>query len=310
MRLLVVRDRRSLAVVTRRGLARPRPVVDAACDAMERTEAPERDGRNAPVLAMTGRILTGLDGVQRPDVTNAAAPVLTLPAYDGPRDVDVGANGYPSPPIAVEELRARLDFSPTEVAASASALCHADQVVGRTLGMERARDDDVGQCDTMVHATVHRSRTAMDTGHDRPRMQTVHAIESAAEDRGVRLVVETLGVVRVVGDAGRLRQALLILLDNALTYTPDNGSITVSVARQGGHAWLRVRDSGPGIAPEDLPHLFERFYRADKARGSVGSGLGLSIGRWIAEAHGGHITAANALGRVALFTVTLPLASP
>ena len=69
-------------------------------------------------------------------------------------------------------------------------------------------------------------------------------------------------------------------------------------------------DSGPGIAPEDLPHLFERFYRADKARGSMGSGLGLSIGRWIAEAHGGRLTAANAPGRGALFTVTLPLASP
>jgi len=141
-------------------------------------------------------------------------------------------------------------------------------------------------------------------------VETIAGVEVLAEDRGVRLVVETPGVVRVVGDAGRLRQALLILLDNALTYTPDNGSITVSVARQGGHARLRVRDSGPGIAPEDLPHLFERFYRADKARGSVGSGLGLSIGRWIAETHGGHITAANAPGRGALFTVTLPLASP
>ena len=60
---------------------------------------------------------------------------------------------------------------------------------------------------------------------------------------------------------------------------------------------------GPGIAAEDLPHLFDRFYRADKARGSGGTGLGLAIGRWIAEAHGGTITAANAL-----FTVALPLA--
>ncbi len=181
MRLLVVRDRRSLAVVTRRGLARPRPVVDAACDAMERTEAPERDGRNAPVLDMTGRILTGLDGVQRPDVTNAAAPVLTLPAYDGPRDVDVGANGYPSRSIAVEELRARLDLSPTEVEAFAYALCHTDHVVDRTLAMERARDNDVGLCDIMVHAIVHRSRTATDTGHDTRRMHMVYSRALAAE---------------------------------------------------------------------------------------------------------------------------------
>lgn len=72
---------------------------------------------------------------------------------------------------------------------------------------------------------------------------------------------------------------------------------------------LRVQDSGPGLAPEDLPHLFERFYRADKARSSAGSGLDLAIGRWIAEAHGGHIMAANAPERGALFTITLPLAA-
>ncbi len=130
-----------------------------------------------------------------------------------------------------------------------------------------------------------------------------------AEERGVRLAVEAGGVTRVVGDAVRLRQALLILLDNALKYTPDGGAITVSVTRQGGQVRLRVQDSGPGLAPEDLPHLFERFYRADKARGSAGSGLGLSIVRWIAEAHGGRITAANAPERGALFTITLPLAS-
>jgi len=74
---------------------------------------------------------------------------------------------------------------------------------------------------------------------------------------------------------------------------------------------LEVRDSGPGIAAAALPRLFDRFYRADKARGSAGMGLGLAIGRWIAEAHGGHITAANAAtpDHGAIFTVTLPLAS-
>ena len=103
---------------------------------------------------------------------------------------------------------------------------------------------------------------------------------------------------------------LLILLDNALKYTPDGGAIAVCVARQGGQARLQVRDSGPGIAPEDLPRLFERFYRADKARSSASTGLGLAIGRWIAEAHGGRIAAANAPEGGALFTVTLPLAAP
>jgi len=77
---------------------------------------------------------------------------------------------------------------------------------------------------------------------------------------------------------------------------------------QGGRARLEVADSGPGIDPADLPHIFDRFYRADEARTGEGSGLGLAIGRWIAEAHGGHIQAGNAPGGGALFTVTLPLA--
>ncbi len=144
-------------------------------------------------------------------------------------------------------------------------------------------------------------------------VETVEGVAVLAEDRGVRLAVEATGGVRVSGDAGRLRQVLLILLDNALKHTPAGGAVAVCVAREGGQARLQVRDSGPGIAPEDVLHVFDRFYRANRARTSgEGTGLGLAIGRWIAEAHGGHIVAANAPApeRGALFTVTLPLVSP
>jgi signal transduction histidine kinase len=82
----------------------------------------------------------------------------------------------------------------------------------------------------------------------------------------------------------------------------------VRLAAQGGRAHLEVRDSGPGIDRADLPHIFDRFYRADRARTGEGSGLGLSIGKWIAEAHGGQIAAENAPRRGAVFTVSLPLA--
>ncbi len=142
--------------------------------------------------------------------------------------------------------------------------------------------------------------------------ETVEGVAVLAEDRGVRLAVEATGAVRVIGDAGRLRQVLLILLDNALKHTPAGGAVAVRVAREGGQVRLQVRDSGPGLAPEDVPHVFDRFYRANRARTSgEGTGLGLAIGRWIAEAHGGHIVAANVPTpeHGALFTVTLPLAS-
>jgi signal transduction histidine kinase len=135
---------------------------------------------------------------------------------------------------------------------------------------------------------------------------TIEGVAILAEERDVTLRLSAPPDVYVMGDAGRLRQLLLILLDNALKFTPESGTITVHVDRQGPRARIGVRDSGPGIDPKDLPHLFDRFYRADRARTGEGTGLGLAIGRWIAEAHGGQIMAANAQGGGALFIVTLP----
>ncbi len=238
-------------------------------------------------VVLAGRALQPIRAAQRRQrdfVADAAHELRTpLAIMRGASELGLAAGTGPAQEAGLEQALAQN--------------AHLTRLVENISTLARA---DSGAVD-LVRAPLDLSRLVV---------ETVAGVEVLAEDRGVRLVVETPGTVRVVGDAGRLRQALLILLDNALTYTPDDGSIMVSVARQGGHARLRVGDSGPGIAPEDLPHLFERFYRADKARGSVGSGLGLSIGRWIAEAHGGHITAANAPGRGALFTVTLPLASP
>jgi signal transduction histidine kinase len=102
----------------------------------------------------------------------------------------------------------------------------------------------------------------------------------------------------------------MILLDNALKHTPEGGRVMISAKLHGSRVDLRVHDSGSGIAPEDLPHVFDRFYRADRARTEQdGSGLGLAIGRWIAEAHGGHISAGNAPEGGAAFAVTLPFIS-
>jgi len=137
---------------------------------------------------------------------------------------------------------------------------------------------------------------------------SVAAVEMLAEDRDIRLSGNVQSGIQVLGDEGRLRQLLLILLDNALKYTPAGGAVCATLDAHGGTARLLVRDTGPGIDPADLPRLFERFYRADKARSGPGTGLGLAIGRWIAEVHHGRIVAANAPDGGAAFTVTLPLA--
>lgn len=134
-----------------------------------------------------------------------------------------------------------------------------------------------------------------------------------AESRQVQLVFndQTGGSLRPVQiDPGRIEQIINNLLTNALRYTPEGGSISVTLCRKGESALLSVADTGPGIPEEALPRIFERFYRADKARSrnSGGVGLGLAIARQLAMAHGGDLTASNRPGSGAEFTLVLPAA--
>lgn len=128
--------------------------------------------------------------------------------------------------------------------------------------------------------------------------------ERDLQDRGVHLVQQVgTGAVEVTGDPDRLEQAIQNLAANALRHTPDGGTITLSAEAVG--TSIRVRDSGPGIAPEHLPQIFDRFYKVDASRkASGGSGLGLSIVKTIVERHGGTITARNDHG--AVFEILLP----
>lgn len=130
--------------------------------------------------------------------------------------------------------------------------------------------------------------------------------EPLAEERGVSLIADTSSPVPVLGDASRLRQLVTNLVDNAITFTGPGGTVTLQVERDDTRARLIVRDTGEGIAANHLPHVFERFYQANPARSSGGCGLGLSICRWIAGAHGGTIGAASGAGGGMVFTTTLP----
>jgi signal transduction histidine kinase len=124
----------------------------------------------------------------------------------------------------------------------------------------------------------------------------------------VRLAIGDLEQVEMLGDPDRLKQLLFNLVNNACRYTPDGGRVTLALVERNGVASLTVSDTGPGIAPEDLPRIFERFYRTDHARsGEVGgTGLGLAISQVIAEAHGGRIEVESQVGAGSTFTVMLP----
>jgi two-component system sensor histidine kinase BaeS len=136
--------------------------------------------------------------------------------------------------------------------------------------------------------------------------QVVAANQSQAD--GAHLSVRTVGDPELDADPVRLRQAVGNLVANALRHTPAGGSVTVSGRVDGAWVVIDVADTGTGISPEDLPRVFDRFWRAEKSRNrrSGGSGLGLAIVRKLAEAHGGTVTATSALGRGSTFTVRIP----
>jgi len=152
------------------------------------------------------------------------------------------------------------------------------------------------------------SFTNLDVG--RFASEVVKDLAIAASDHGLELTAEIPALpVFVFADAGRLQQVLHNLIENSLRYTDPGGKIRVAVAAVPGEARLAVSDTGIGIPEADLPFVFERFYRSKRSRAANpgGSGLGLSIVRWIVEAHKGRVSAESVVGKGSTFTVHLPV---
>src|SRR5215203_2919962 len=199
----------------------------------------------------------------------------------------------------------RRDLDPTELTPALDDIRRESDRMRRLLEdlllLARA-DADAGK-EPVGTTTIH---------HEPVRLDEIaaEAVRSAAAlASGQVLELEAPRGVQVPGDPDRLHQLVMILLDNAIRHTPPGGRIRVAVASTAdGQARIAVRDEGEGIAPEHLPHLFERFYRADGARGrsSGGTGLGLAIAQAICRAHGGDITVTSAPGKGTTFLVTLP----
>ena len=130
-----------------------------------------------------------------------------------------------------------------------------------------------------------------------------------AQRKQVSLSVEMQGELpAVLADPGRIEQALLNMLSNAVRFTAPGGSVTASGLVQDGFVRIFVRDTGVGISRDDLPRVFERFYKADKARSGEGTGLGLALVKHIVLSHGGDVSVESEEGRGSTFSFTLPLA--
>jgi len=205
-------------------------------------------------------------------------------------------------PVTVLRTRAEVALQRERDAAGYVATLEGIESESRRLG--RIVDDllllarsDVGE------RPITRARVFLDD----VVMDAAGAAGVVAAEKGIELAVARFDEAAVDGDSDLLRQLVMILLDNAIKFTPGGGRIDVTVAAHGDGAELRVADSGSGISANDLPHIFERFYRGDPARSRAaspadsdagaasGAGLGLSIARWICDAHGATIAVESAL---------------
>jgi len=187
--------------------------------------------------------------------------------------------------------------SPAEYRETLEACQRAAQRMRKLIGvlLELARLD-AGQ-EPMKRMKFDLSRTAQDC---------VELIRPLADERQVKVNSE-LPPLEITGDSGRIAQVITNLLTNAIQYNNPDGEVRITAHLQAGAAILTVRDNGAGIAAEDLPRVFERFYRADKSRSSGNNGLGLAISKAIVDAHGGAIEVSSTENVGTIFTVRLPV---
>jgi signal transduction histidine kinase len=250
------------------------------------------------------------------ETTDFAGLVTTLNAmiarletsFAGLRRFTADASHELKTPLAV--LRADVERAMTEAASQNERMIALEEALQEV----RRMSDLVESLLTLARADEGRFDLHREPVELQPLVQEVY--ETAlilGEAQGVTVNLPFTADATVMADRTRLRQLFLNLVTNAIKYTPAGGKVELGLGRHPDNVTFAVRDTGIGISAADFPHIFERFWRADRVRSRMsergGFGLGLAISQWIAQAHGGTLTASSRLGRGSLFTVTLPLGS-
>ncbi len=191
------------------------------------------------------------------------------------------------------------DLAPEKVRATLHSIVEEterlSEIVNNLLLLSRADADQI----RLKHEPVALDQIAM---------QAFEPMERLAHRKTITLDIAAMEEITVSGDGLWLHQLITNLIHNAINYTPEGGEVTLSLVRDAELAVLKVWDTGPGIPPEHLPYIFDRFYRVDsgRSRDQGGSGLGLNIARWVVESHRGTLTAESTPGEGATFTVRIP----
>jgi len=215
---------------------------------------------------------------------------------------------------AAHELRTPITLLRTraEVAASQERDPARDAATFQAIEREAARLGEItGGLLTLARADAGEWPMVRETLYlDDAIAGAVDATRALAEQRRVFVEVGSFEEARITGDPALVRQLLLIVLDNALKFTPEGGRVRLDVSPENGRAAVVISDTGIGIPAEQLSHVFERFYRGDRARHAAeGAGLGLAIAQWIAAVHGAHIDIASEPGRGTRVAISFPLAA-
>jgi len=240
-------------------------------------------------------------------VTTLNAMIARLEtSFAGLRRFTADASHELKTPLAV--LRADVERSMAENSTQTERMVALEEALQEV----RRMSDLVESLLTLARADEGRFDLHREPVELQPLVQEVY--ETAlilGEAQGVTVNLPFTADVTVMADRTRLRQLFLNLITNAIKYTPAGGKVELGLGRHPDNVTFAVRDTGIGISAADFPHIFERFWRADRVRSRMsergGFGLGLAISQWIAQAHGGTLTASSRLGRGSLFTVTLPL---
>ena len=280
---------------------------------------------------MAKRAVSGVEAVTR-TARRISAGVLEerVPVKDSGDEIDLLARTFNEMldriQILVREVKEMTDNiahdlkSPiARIRGSAEVTLTTSHAVGEYENMAASTIEECDRLLDMINTMLMISKT--EAGVDRPSLEdidiaallrdTCELFAPSAEDKGLTLRCDAPHTIMIKGDVRMIQRMLSNLLDNAIKYTPSGGKIDVTVSvNVVGEVSVSVHDTGVGILPDELPHIFERFYQADRSRSTFGIGLGLSLSRAIARVHGGDINATSVFGEGSTFTVTLPKASP